>query len=487
MRPACFLIVFALLLAACQPALESVSTPMPEPPTSTPAPTETPQTSQPDLPTLTAALQSQLDEICQADPLLCQTYEAYKNSRQTDPLHSLALGLLEISPSNDPGGPPFTLTIDPVNGEPVVYLDSAEGTAVALLRLAIGGDEGHLFIATSPYGENARISHEGPGLANAYDEDGQLLGCVSANTGQWVNASQITAEDRKQVIVGVSVEELVQQYLRKVIGYPAFNTIKEQEEFCILINAELSKTYSEKLVFTFSDSDNKIGYIGLTKDGWKRVDGLNSTELVKAEATRFAGYEDENYWYYQDPDSQQFVRVKKQETSEEDVKNMLAKDGLEQNIEKMTESDMINHVGNVIIYRTADKVREVFPIVLESRSSGEQRISNLFHIEVLKPDRDENHNITGFIKTKVVIMPTVLFAPDKNGKTVLQRPGQPEKTGTIQPFFGDGNTNLQNAIVWLISLKDPKISIEQSGFFAVQIPTFNENDHALAIFIIQEH
>jgi hypothetical protein len=197
MKPALLLLVFALLMTACQPALDSVSTPTAQAPVNTPAPTETPPTSQADSATLlTSTLQSQLDETCQTDPLLCQAYEAYKNSRQTDPLHSLALGLLETSADNQP----FTLAIDPINGEPVVYLDSSENFAGGLLRLAIGGDEGHLFISTSPYGENARISHEGPGLANAYDEDGQLLGCVSAKTGQWVDASELAQADRKAMI-----------------------------------------------------------------------------------------------------------------------------------------------------------------------------------------------------------------------------------------------------------------------------------------------
>jgi hypothetical protein len=211
MRPALFLLIVALLLAACQPASDGVSTPRPEPPTSKPAPTETPPTRQPDIATLTATLQSQLDETCQADPLLCQAYEAYKNSRQTDPLHSLALGLLEMSTDSDPGGPPFTLAVDPINGEPVVYLDSAEGAVVALLRPAIGGDEGYLFISTSPYGENARISHEGPCLANAYDEDGKFLGGVSASTGQWVDASELTQADRKAMIAFTGQMELLAQ------------------------------------------------------------------------------------------------------------------------------------------------------------------------------------------------------------------------------------------------------------------------------------
>ncbi len=206
MKPSLLLLIFALLLTACQPALDRVSTPIPEPPTSTPAPTETPQTSQAEIATLlTAALQSQLNETCQADPLLCQAYEAYQNSRETDPLHGLALGLLEVSTDN----PLFTLAIDPINGEPVVYLDSSEDFAGGLLRPAIGGDEGYLFIATNPYGEKARISHEGPCLANAYDDDGQFLGGVSAQTGQWVDASELTQEDRKAMIAFAGQMELL--------------------------------------------------------------------------------------------------------------------------------------------------------------------------------------------------------------------------------------------------------------------------------------
>jgi hypothetical protein len=113
--------------------------------------------------------------------------------------------LLETSADNQP----FTLAIDPINGEPVVYLDSSENFAGGLLRLAIGGNEGFLFIATHPYGEKARISHEGPGLANAYDEGGQLLGCVSAKTGQWVDASELTQADRKAMIAFAGQMELL--------------------------------------------------------------------------------------------------------------------------------------------------------------------------------------------------------------------------------------------------------------------------------------
>jgi len=272
-------------LAACQPASDGASTPTAETPTSTPSPAEAPQTNQADIATLTAALQSRLDETCQADPLLCQAYEAYKNSRETDPVHSLALGLLEISTDSDAGSPSFTLTIDPINGEPVVYLnfDSTDGSAGALLRPAIGGYEGYLLISTSPYGEKARISHEGPCVANAYDEDGQSLGGVSAKTGQWVDAGELTQEDRKARIEFAGQMELlarqVSQGKMTLAEATAGMSMEQRLDFSGIL-VKLSHQKNKNLSAKFEGKPVQIQY---------QTDGVAAGEKVNfRESSQFA-------------------------------------------------------------------------------------------------------------------------------------------------------------------------------------------------------
>jgi hypothetical protein len=173
--------------------------------------------------------------------------------------------------------------------------------------------------------------------------------------------------------------------------------------------------------------------------------------------------------------------------NEQEARKIVERDGFLLNLMKIEETGEAVSFGNVILYKTADKTDEKFPIILESRTSGQRRITYLFHIEVLKPEFDDHGNVIGFIKTKAIFRPTSLFAPGLDGAMEHQKPGEPYKPGTIEPFFGDGNVNgLTNQIVWIISRSNPKESLELGGFFSVQIPTFDDKNHALAVFIVKK-
>lgn len=369
-------------------------------------------------------LVTQITNACREDVARCQAFEAYEESLQEqqpinpptpepqptatipvgggEPIYSRSIvefaewlaargiiwrGLLQTA--KEAGvEEPLTGHIDKVTGRPAIQLNIDAGYGEAGTWLVPSVDGSQDVLVASPQGAErqlgapvTRLDIDGPGVVNAYNATGELIGIVSADTGTWIKADQIKPTDIKQAIVEVSLEELAKQVVegKTTLAEATVNmSVQDRLEFSgkvievldgkrdkkIAVWAERGKENQpppqwralslgsvddlnqHEQTYRWGDG-SKVQYV------WKTVEGENqATDIIPGFYIKAAKDQDGNI-VYEGADGERIIFTG-QFLSESEMREIIQKEISEAGRWSNFENDVAAPVGG-LLYRVAEK------------------------------------------------------------------------------------------------------------------------------------